>query len=221
MLVSAKSQLLSNGYAFLPDYLSTTSSTEVAHALGVPLTLGNGEAVHQLAIKETSDAPPNSYSGIYGMGKFPFHTDFAHWVHPPRFLFLRCLRGFEEVPTLLIDTFHLIDQVGKELLVRALVKPRRPVNHKLPLFRILKTNDDDPTLFRWDELFLEPAGVAGLQGIQAIKQNIHAVPTVAVALVGKGDTLIVDNWRMLHARSQIPFGCQSRLLERAYLGEIY
>jgi hypothetical protein len=192
----------------------------VAQSLGDLLRLGDGEPVHQIVIKKVSDASPNTYSGIYGDAEFPFHTDLAHWVHPPRFLLLRCLRGFEEVPTLLIDAFQLVNQAGTGLLTRALVKPRRPINLRLPLLRIFRTIGDDAALFRWDEVFLQPCGTAGSKGVQAVRENIAATRPITVKLARRGDTLLVDNWRMLHARSRIPPGCETRCIERAYLGGI-
>jgi len=219
--ISLKAQILRHGFVFLPEHRCTETGTELAQSLGDLLRLGDGEPVHQLVINKASDASPNTYSGIYGDGEFPFHTDLAHWVHPPRFLLLRCLRGFEEVPTLLIDAFQLVDQAGRELLSRALVKPRRPINLRLPLLRIFRTIGDDAALFRWDDVFLQACGTSGSQGMQAVRENISATRPITVKLARRGDTLLVDNWRMLHARSQIPPGCESRCIERAYLGGIH
>jgi L-asparagine oxygenase len=42
-------------------------------------------------------------------------------------------------------------------------------------------------------------------------------PCIAVALREPGDTLIVDNWRLLHGRSRITFDATARVLKRAYL----
>jgi L-asparagine oxygenase len=221
MDISLKEQMLKQGFVFIPDHLSTATGTEVAQSFGDLLSLGEGDPVHRLVVNEANNAPPNSYGGIYGIDRFPFHTDLAHWAHPPRFLLLRCLNGFEDVPTLLIDAFQLSDQVGRVLLGRALVKPRRPMNLKLPLLRILRTIGDDAVLFRWDEVFLQPCGTAGRQGVQAVKDYIAATRPTTVMLVKRGDTLLVDNWRMLHARSRIPPGCESRCIERAYLGGIH
>ena len=219
--ISLKAQILRHGFVFMPEHRSTATGAEVAQSLGDLLRLGSGEPVHQLVIKRVSDASPNTYSGIYGDGEFPFHTDLAHWLNPPRFLLLRCLNGFEEVPTLLIDAFRLVDQIGSGLLSRALVKPRRPINLRLPLLRVFRTIGDDAALFRWDDVFLQPSGITGMQGIQAIRKQITATQPITVKLARRGDTLLVDNWRILHARSRIPPGCESRCIERAYLGGIH
>ncbi|TIW05266.1 MAG: TauD/TfdA family dioxygenase, partial [Mesorhizobium sp.] len=38
---------------------------------------------------------------------------------------------------------------------------------------------------------------------------------------GAGDTLIIDNWRMLHARSPIITGTEDRAIERIYLERLH
>jgi alpha-ketoglutarate-dependent taurine dioxygenase len=184
--------------------------------LGRVVRLGAGPAVHNLTPVATEKSTPNTYSGIYGLETFPFHTDFAHWRYPPRYLMLRCVVGFEEVPTLLIDGSRLVQQVGGSSLSRSLVRPRRPVRGKLPLLRLYQTIGCD-CLLRWDEMFFRPAGPIGKAGIQALRGAIAHENPISVALARGGDTLILDNWRMLHARSAIPHGCDDRLLERAYL----
>jgi alpha-ketoglutarate-dependent taurine dioxygenase len=40
-----------------------------------------------------------------------------------------------------------------------------------------------------------------------------------VVLENTSDTLLIDNWRMLHGRSAIPDGGDGRIIERVYLGD--
>ncbi|WP_189666890.1 TauD/TfdA family dioxygenase [Pseudomonas amygdali] len=42
-----------------------------------------------------------------------------------------------------------------------------------------------------------------------------------VCLCNPGDTLIVDNWRMLHGRSAVPTSAMRRQLERIYISELW
>jgi hypothetical protein len=82
------------GYAFLPAYQPRKSGMQIASCFGELLTLGNGGAIHRLVPTLRESATPNTYSGIYGLGQFPFHTDLAHWRYPPHYIMLRCLVGF-------------------------------------------------------------------------------------------------------------------------------
>jgi hypothetical protein len=131
-------------------------------------------------------------------------------------LMLRCVVGFEEVPTLLIDSSHLVQRVGPSFLSRSLVRPRRLVRGRLPLLRLYQTAGSH-SLLRWDEMFFRPASPIGEAGIQVLRPAIARENPISVALTRRGDTLILDNWRMLHSRSAVPHGCEDRLVERAYL----
>lgn len=214
-------QVLEKGFAFLPVHRPELTGREVATSFGNLLNLGDGEGVHQLVPQQDTATTPNTYSGIYGHGRFPFHTDLAHWPHPPRYLFLRCLQGFAEVPTLLIDGFQLADRAGRSQLARSLVRPRRPINRSLPLLRIFRGDGHNRGLFRWDETFLVPAGKNGQEGMKRVRESVADSEPVSIELANRGDTLLVDNWRMLHARAPVPPGCETRCIERAYIGEIH
>jgi hypothetical protein len=152
---------------------------------------------------------------------FPFHTDFAHWRRPPRYLFLRAIVGYTEVPTLIAESAEIIASVGARILRRAFVKSRRPVNGSTPLLRLYEAACDDQHLIRWDQTFIRPASEAGRLGVARFKDALEGVTPVTVPLAQRGDTLIVDNWRMLHARAAVPETCKDRLLERAYLERVH
>jgi len=209
-----------HGYVFLPGYAPAEPGEIVARSLGSVLEFSPGNTIHELVPTTQGQSTPNTYSGNYGFAQFPFHTDFAHWRHPPRFVMLRCVVGFVDVPTLLVDGTQIIEQVGHSLLCRALVQPRRPVNGKIPLLRLLHVIDD-ALLIRWDGLFLRPASNVGQLGMAAVRSAIGASSSVAVALAQSGDTLILDNWRMLHSRSRVPVSRHTRMLERAYLERLH
>ena len=216
MPISLTRQILEHGYALKRSYMIGSSVEEVATSLGSLFNSDQSFTFTKLIAKAKEESTPNSYSGIYGFNQFPFHTDLAHWRSPPKYLMLRCVTGFQEVPTLLVDGLTLIDEVGEDILNRALVQPRRPINGKLPLLRLYQPNDGHG-LVRWDEVFFKPASSVGEVGVAQFRQALNASNPISIALITPGDTLIVDNWRMLHARAPVPKNCTDRKLERAYL----
>jgi L-asparagine oxygenase len=217
--MSIRDQIFKNGYVFLEAYRPDEDELSIAQSLGSVLALSDGPALHSLTPSSKTGSTPNTYSGIYGFERFPFHTDLAHWRLPPRYLVLRCEIGFKEVPTMLADGNHLADVSGRSALKRALVQPRRPINGKVPLLRLYETCQGSE-LLRWDEVFFKPASKAGEIGVAKFRDAIENNTPTLVCLAARGDTLIIDNWRMLHARAPIPNGCESRLLRRAYLGDV-
>lgn len=209
-----KDQIAAHGYAFIPNQYVGRDIVAVAAALGRPLTPWKDGLVQEL-VPRTS-APPNTYSGIYGLSGFPFHTDLAHWRLPPRYLLLRCIKGYTDVPTLLIDGQTLIEGELCDILTRAIFKSRRPLDGAIKLLRLCEATDDGHRL-RWDEVFLRPASKVGELADQRIREHLVHTNPISIPLARLGDSLLIDNWRMLHARPPINADRLDRKIERIYL----
>lgn len=208
-----------HGYAVIRHLRPTTRADEALASLG-RITLVSGLAeVQVLSPKERDEAPPNTYSGNFGLGRFPYHTDLSHWHLPPRFLVLRCIRGSHSVSTQLLDGRRLIASRGADVLRRTLVKPRRPRKGRRPLLPLLQSTE--PLLLRWDELFVQPASVRSQAACELVRATLQSLKGSFITLTDPGDTIVVDNWRMLHARSRVPPGSHHRRIARAYFSELY
>jgi len=203
------------GYVFLRRFEPVLTTLSVAGLIGIPAQLSERGPVHKLIPSNTS--PPNTYSGMYGLNKFPLHTDLAHWRSPPRFILLRCIRSVSDVATNLIDGKLLVQRVGQDVLSRSLVKPRRRVGGEIFLLRLFEPFAEGFGLIRWDEVFIRPASVVGDLGSRLVRTALQDIPTNQSFLSAPGDTLLIDNWRMLHGRSAIPSEFASREIERVYL----
>lgn len=214
-----RSEIADRGYALVSQFRPSTNTSEIARLIGEPLTPWEGGLVQTLIPRE--EAAPNTYSGNFGLHRFPFHTDLAHWRWPPRYLLLRCQIGYHDVPTLLIDGRTLIDAISQDILARAIFKPRRPRDGALVLLRLLEPAMNGADLLRWDEIFLRPASRVGHTADTQVRDWLAKSYPSSIALFRPGDTLIIDNWRMLHARSLIPRGREKRSIQRVYLGRLH
>lgn len=212
-----RTEVLAQGYAVMKRHAPGARTQEVAASIGTPIEPWPGAIVQRLVPHDAST--PNTYSGIFGMGLFPFHTDLAHWRIPPRFLLLRCLRGHPEIPTLLLDGMVVTAAIGADTLSRAVVTSRRPVAGEMRLLRIFDRREGEIAI-RWDEVFLKPASRIGKQVFDDMCALIAAQKPIAVALTDDGDTVVIDNWRMLHARPAVLPRFRDRHIERVYLEAI-
>lgn len=215
---SIRDKVMRHGFVFIQAYRPESSTAAIAHDLGKPLAPWEDRLVQELVPR--AHATPNTYSGIYGLDRFPFHTDLAHWRLPLRYLMLRCVTGYADVPTQLVDGRILIEAVTLDILARAIFKPRRPRDGGLTLLRLCEPTDDGHRL-RWDEVFLKPASKIGEIADQRVREWLALYEPVSIALWQAGDTLVIDNWRMLHSRPPIPAGRENRKLERIYLGGLH
>lgn len=198
-----KAHIQAHGYALLPRYAVEAHTARVAAHLGEPIMPWDGATVQHLVPRKTST--PNTYSGIFGLGRFPFHTDLAHWRLPPRYVLLRCVKGYADVPTLLLDGRSIVDAMKPNIMRRAIVRPRRPLSGEIRMVRLLHS-ETEGVLLRWDEVFLKPASKIGELAFCEIREHLESAAPTLVAMSDAGDTLIIDNWRMLHSRPAIPAG---------------
>lgn len=214
-----RTEIASVGYAKVRGLCDQSCTFAVAAALGEVIDPWGEGPIQSLKPRGTST--PNTYSGIFGVGRFPFHTDLAHWPEPPRYILLRCMKGYEDVPTLLADGQNLLRDVTPEMLGRAIVRPRRrDVGHSR-LLRLFQLKADGAALLRWDEVLLKPASPVGEQACTTMKTWLEGADVTSVAMTQADDAVVIDNWRMLHSRPGVPPGREDRHLERVYLRRLH
>lgn len=213
-------EIETKGFALISSYLPELDTVNAASRIGKTLDLPGVNRVQVLTPKNKEQATPNTYSGIYGLENFPMHTDLAHWEEPPRYLALRCVVGTPLVKTRLLDFRKIAERIGVGELRRLLVQPRRPMRGRRRLHSVLEIKSGERHLFRWDSVFIEPATKISEGIYLQLKAEIDIENTIDVTLESPGDTLVIDNWRMLHGRSPVPDEVRKRRIERIYMSRI-
>lgn len=223
-----KSQITENGYALIRKWRQSDSTLEVGTSIGRVIEIerllpDQGIAtVQTLRPRHSTEAIRNQYSGKFGLKDFPFHTDLAHWSRPPRYFILRTLSGSSSVATTLLSGEAVIKAVGRSTFSRAVALPRS-WKRSTPRCLLPLTFCAEGVLgLRWDSIFLIPSNQAALDVARVMEVAIWKGSEFhEVALVDRGDTLIVDNWRVLHGRRTVPPSETYRRLERIYVSELY
>ena len=213
-----RSEIVSRGFCFIPKFGAERNSVEMANLVGEIDNLEGFTSTQVLAPRFLGDSAPNTYSGNFGLGEFPLHTDLAHWAVPPRYFFLRCQRGAKEVPTRILDGKAVVPSVGADELRMALVQPRRPMRNGKQLLRLLEhfEGESDFTL-RWDSLYLKPASQIAARIYGAFFNVLSSLTPTEIPLIESGDTLVIDNWRCLHGRAPVLSANLDRKIDRVYL----
>jgi hypothetical protein len=107
--------LIEKGWAeIVVDESDSLLATARVWGIPVPSRLGKS-LVDKLVPTPAERAHPKSMSAAFGMRSFPFHTDSANRVVPPRFVVLRMKRGFESGIATLIADFRNLNLSGNEL----------------------------------------------------------------------------------------------------------
>jgi hypothetical protein len=206
-----------DGYAFIPGFRPEKDTEAVAIDIGVIEPNSYLSPIQQLQPKAKSANAPNLYSGSFGHERFPFHTDLAHWFLPPRYIVLRCIVGHALVKTPVLKWSNLVKQTNMSFVRRARVRLRRPRRGRFQLLPVLQKTGNG-VIFRWDSLFLRPDNFEAFQIADLIGPG--SIPATAISIKDPGDTLILDNWRVLHGRSSVPAEAFPRLIDRVYLREL-
>lgn len=218
--VSLNSKIAEYGFVFIKSLMPNLSSAELIPRIGTIWREIANHRSHIISPKDEYSSTPNTYSGNYGLGAFPLHTDLAQWRMPPKFVVLRCMAGSPDVATNLLDGDTIVDRRNKTKLAKALVEPRRPIDGSIPLLRLYQQMSSNRGLLRWDPLYIRPASRNGEIACDLISQLLAKSKAISVYLKDPGDTLIFDNWRILHGRSPVAERHMTRKIERAYLESI-
>ena len=202
------------------------STVEVAQESGVVLSIDELLAssgipnVQVLRPRGTREVGPNQYSGHYGLSSFPLHTDLAHWVIPPRYFLLRCLVGTDDVFTNILPCEPIVEAVGRAVLRKAVFSARRRRAGHSGFVRAMSSHQQ-VEFFRWDPIFIKPLNHHARDLRDVMLDPIWNKRAIKVLLRQPGDSILIDNWRMLHGRSQVPDPSVARHVERVYFSEIF
>jgi L-asparagine oxygenase len=209
-------QLLSkNGFIKFSCNSEDESTLEIAQSIGNVLALPGVSPVQTLVPNSAESRERSSYSGNFGMGAFPLHTDMAHWYIPPRYLLLRCIRPAEQVYTSFVSIGEVIDFEDPITFKRALFRPRRRLDGRLSILRLY-----DNDVFRWDPLFIRPINnhASALQA--RVEKRIANAVVRTVTFESSTDCILIHNWKVLHGRSSVPTSAFHRVVERVYLSTL-
>jgi L-asparagine oxygenase len=158
-------------------------------------------------------------SGRLGLSAFPPHTDVAHWPLPARYLLLHCVSNPSNIPTVLVDSKFLLPP-DAELTdwMRAVWRINAvPVPFLCSAVQERRGN----RIIRWDSCCMEPDGKLAKRVHDRIMERAESALKHAIHIdwSERCGTVIIDNWRMLHARPNVPPAGGIRMLQRILLAE--
>jgi len=197
------------GKVFLPD-AAPAEIIEIASCFGMPLSDIRGRLLlHEIRPQPREEAAKNTLSARYGDGVFPFHTDAAYWVEPPRYVLLYCVNpGSGKRPTVVSYVPHWRLTSGAQCSLTGEVwevhRAREPF-----LSTVLCQKRG---LLRFDEECMRPASGAQ-KAARVVQRAIKASPVGEIAW-RQGDLVLLDNWRSLHARGKATRPDRDRRLQR-------
>jgi hypothetical protein len=184
--------VMAKGWTVIED-VTLADVSQLSKRLGIPIPCRTmGRTIDLLRPLERKQAHPHSLSSRYGTGRFPFHTDAATHLIPPRFLLLWA-PVISVVPTLLLDTRPLIAD-HRKILERGIFA----VNGGTTSFYTSLLSCEHK-LVRFDEDCMIPSNSMGLQALDVVRDYFTRTCATAIEWNAKR-ALLIDNHRMVHAR---------------------
>ena len=210
--------LQEHGWIELHNIHLPSQMLSLAERLGHVVHQDSRPLISTLTPTPAQAAASATASQTYGTGEFPFHTDLANWPSPARFLVMGNFDVAAQTPTLLLDT--KTDDLFSELrplLKRAIWKvtqTRRAFNCTM-LFSHSGTEG-----LRWDTNVMSPTNQAAEELAQRLRSELPLSGRSNLQSIQwhqTGRVVIVDNWRMLHARPSVPATDLMRTLHRVFV----
>ncbi|WP_407669772.1 TauD/TfdA dioxygenase family protein [Paraburkholderia nodosa] len=211
--------LAEQGWLFLNDPAWAGDINGVAELLGTPVSGPGTPVVQSLRPRTEAAARPNTTSSLYGRGEFPLHTDMAHWPLPPRYLVMRASVVAGSVPTLLVDSRKLeLDATTRDEWARALWRVSRV---REPYLCSMFFQHGRKSGIRWDVCTMSPRGQLALKvaaEAEASLGSLLAQQPITINWRSTDEILILDNWRVLHARPAVSPSASDRTIQRVMVG---
>jgi hypothetical protein len=197
----AMATLASQGWVLL-HAVSREAFERIAIQLGSPVSSRLGsEEIDILSPSQAGDAPAHSLSATFGTGAFPHHSDAAYMRIPPRWILMRMAEpGPGRRQTCIRDVvgFAVSHRKGLGLLQRAVwYVASRQGSFYIPILGLAPARECP--ILRWDYRVMRPASPSAQGAASKLHDLLTETPEVAISWQ-RNDLLILDNWRVLHAR---------------------
>jgi hypothetical protein len=196
-----------------------SSLLPLARLLGEPVpSHRGGQLIDFLHIRSVEAAPRRSLSGKYGRGRFPFHTDSAHWRIPPRYLLLRLQEGTCSARPTLLASFN--NFCASEAVLDLLEHEVWVVDGGRGRFLTSLLDKDmvpGELMLRFDPECMTRAERSFGRSAASLARLCR---DVATKFDWESDVvLVIDNWRTLHGRGSAPGRTphETRVLERVLI----
>lgn len=212
---SALNTLRDRGYVATAE-INLDDAVSASRELGeVTVDRRSPDLVRRISPQSVASAKQNTLSSRYGIGRFPFHTDAAHWEHPPEFVCLYCENpGGGSRPTELIDTSIWI--IEHELRI-SLMSDVWKTGHYRPRLCTVSDERDGPIRIRYDTGCMEPRGTQSSSTQIEIEHLISMSSRITIGWTSRL-LLVINNSRMLHARGSSTRPDPERVLIRILVG---
>lgn len=204
-----------NDYYVVENCSSVECFLSLAKNLGEITCHPNGEVYDVVVANNGVNARTGSFSQKFGFDEFPLHTDTAFWAIPARFLVMWSPEVSATSTTILSwrDILDSFSESEKRIINDAIFLVNTFENIS---YRGVEFSSSGDKGFRYDPNIMTPANKQGELFVGIFHRVIQRMNLINFHWSGS-NVLIINNWNMLHGRSQIENKHENRKIFRAYV----
>ena len=203
-----------NGFINLMGPATDDDLIDLAKSIGKICPHSNGDTIFKLKPVNGQNSLKGTFSSVYGKGKFPLHTDTAHWARPTRYI-LMFSEKISDCPTLVYPFKAVYSMLS--------IEDKRDANQAVFLIKTTSAQFYCSLLFRdfgleyirFDPTCMVAVNLAARRIMKTLQTLMHTVTPEEIKWTGN-NILIVDNWTTLHGRGNAAMA-DDRIIKRIYI----
>ncbi len=205
--------LKNEGIVVVENIYSQDELISLAKSVGKIRPHPNGEDIATLKSTDGMNSLTGTFSKIYGLSTFPFHTDTAFWGVPARYIVMgmlttsQCTTNYISLSD--IDKYISGDFLSKARKAIYLVETFEGSKYTSPVF-----DNNGRCGFRFDPNIMTPVNGHAKRFHEELVVAMDRVESRKIDWNGN-KAVVFDNWNYLHGRSAVKN--ESREIFRIYL----
>jgi hypothetical protein len=209
--------LLSEGWCLVPSDLAL-KPTDILKNVGPLLPSRTSSRYYQdLRSYNKASAPQASMSATIGTDAQPMHTDCAYYHLPPHYIALQCLEPGEAYCPTHVWALNLMRLQKSDSAVMRRAQWLSSGGGIAPFYCSILDMQNGIVRTRFDPLCMHP--VSGTSHVLVdVRKTLEDCSQQIEFGWKRGNLLIIDNWRCLHARGVGADRAPSRMLRRWLIG---
>lgn len=194
-------KLKTEGIVIVENISSQDELISLAKSVGKIRPHPNGEDMAILKSDDDTNSLTGTFSNVYGLSAFPFHSDTAFWGLPARYIVMgmlstsSCTTNYISLKE--IDRFISGDFLRKARRAIYLIETFEGSKYTSPVFEV-----DGSYGFRFDPNIMTPANGYAKIFHDELVAAMNRVESMKIDWSGN-KAVVLDNWNYLHSRSAV------------------
>lgn len=209
-------ELMEAGWSLIENVASDYELESISNSVGHIVPHPNGKLIDKIVPNSGEGKVVGTLSNIFGLDRFPLHTDTAFWPTPARFVLLSCAT-VSKCDTYFVSKETIWRNLGPDAIKGAERAVFKIKTNSRQFYSSLIFRQDDVTGIKYDLTCMYPANKSAENFVANMRDIETRIEPNRVSWSGN-KAIIFDNWKVLHGRGPAIIN-EDRLLKRIYINK--